>query len=345
MGNIGLREVFILCVGGFLSLTLADPISPTFINEYQTAPDTFQRVELFSCPEFFRTGVHNIYLDSIVTNNGKMNLQHLLIDPALPYVQWLDGMIDKNGDTMRIYSWFDADPYYWEEVIRGQNWLPEYASVSLIWYNDVHGIDLTRWYIDFTPTFGEENDGYGFIKGQVKDTNGKPLTGMVIIKGEYDSSTVWSSADWQDGLYVTVLAVGKYYVRAQADSHWTQVYPESVEVKNLDTTGVDFSLAGIEETHNPVSPALPQFSILPFNDNIRILFQLPRPLAAKVTVFDGSGRMVKVLFNGKADNRAHTLYWDRRDRYGKEMPAGLYFVTLEAGKSMITKKLVLVKGG
>jgi hypothetical protein len=196
-------------------------------------------------------------------------------------------------------------------------------------------------YIDFKPTPGTGNDDFGFILGTVTDMASHPIEAVVTALGKFDRNSDGTPPS-VGGFYRMALGVGKYYLYAEATNYHTQVYPESVEVKNLDTTIANFTLTGVGEQNLPAYTT-PQFSVIPFKNDTKITFQLPGPMDAKVTVFDGSGRLVKVLFNGRADNRLHTVYWDGRNQQGKTMPAGLYFVTLEAEKSMVTKKLVVVR--
>ncbi len=329
-----MKKVFVLSMFGLVCIVLANGWVVSIINEYQTAPDSLQWVELYPLPKGIWS--YDFYVDSIVTSKGS-TIINWHFDPSqgetLKVVP-LPGMINKDNDTIRVYWWW-PDNVSWAPC--RPRWPPPAASVSLY-----RSGDYFHEYIDFTPTPGLLNDDLGFIKGVVADTAGKPLLAYLYARNSYDSIGINISE--LSGYGYIDLGVGKYYVCAEAEGYPRQVYPESVEVTSLDTTVVNFTFPqGIKEQEEFSPIAFPQFSVVPLMNEVKIIFQLPKSMEVKVTVFDGSGRVVKELFAGRADNRPHTLYWDRRDRFGKTMPAGFYFVTLEAGKSMITKKVVVVK--
>jgi hypothetical protein len=66
----------------------------------------------------------------------------------------------------------------------------------------------------------------------------------------------------------------------------------------------------------------------PFGPGTRIFFRIPRPGRVTVRVHDMGGRLIRTL--GDADMAAgrHTLWWDGRDRGGREVESGVYFCTL-----------------
>ena len=76
----------------------------------------------------------------------------------------------------------------------------------------------------------------------------------------------------------------------------------------------------------------------PFNANTRIQFALPTAEKVKLVVYDVLGRNVLVLANGVMESGTHSLIFD-----GSSFASGSYFARLEAGNSVRTEKMLLLK--
>ena len=57
-------------------------------------------------------------------------------------------------------------------------------------------------------------------------------------------------------------------------------------------------------------------------------------------VYDLSGRVVRALQRGKLAAGSHRFDWNGRDEQGRKVPAGVYFVRLEATGRHLDSKLV-----
>ena len=82
----------------------------------------------------------------------------------------------------------------------------------------------------------------------------------------------------------------------------------------------------------------------PFNPNTRINYTLPSQTTVRLTIVDLLGREIRVL----ADNEIkqvgeYHVEWDGKDNTGLTMSSGTYFVRLQSGKFIETKKLMLLK--
>ena len=61
-------------------------------------------------------------------------------------------------------------------------------------------------------------------------------------------------------------------------------------------------------------------------------------------VYDVSGRMIRVLREGVLEQAVHRqVVWNGRDDANHQVPAGVYFYLLKAGKFSETKRMTLVK--
>lgn len=60
----------------------------------------------------------------------------------------------------------------------------------------------------------------------------------------------------------------------------------------------------------------------------RLSFELPKEGIADLSIFDASGRRVRVLASGRLAAGIHDVTWDGADENGRDLPAGLYFARL-----------------
>ena len=74
-------------------------------------------------------------------------------------------------------------------------------------------------------------------------------------------------------------------------------------------------------------------------------FQLSLPEKEKVLLklYNESGRVVKVLFDGHMEKGLHTLTYSLTDRDGKSLPSGVYFLVSKLGNKIQNSRLVLLK--
>jgi hypothetical protein len=63
----------------------------------------------------------------------------------------------------------------------------------------------------------------------------------------------------------------------------------------------------------------------PFSEQVTIEIELPKPGDLKVEVFDTSGRLIKTLYKGDA-NQKESLIWDGKNESGVKMPTGTYLL-------------------
>jgi hypothetical protein len=75
----------------------------------------------------------------------------------------------------------------------------------------------------------------------------------------------------------------------------------------------------------------------------RIVYSLPEPAPVRVAVFDVAGREVTVLSQGRVEAGERNLTWDGRDASGRPVPAGTYFVRVDAAGTSASSKLVVLQ--
>lgn len=121
------------------------------------------------------------------------------------------------------------------------------------------------------------------------------------------------------------ITVMKFYMR-QCRDLYRYMFPE-------DPTGVKVNV-----------PRLPKDFILsqnypnPFNPGTKIDVALPQSASVTLTVYDGLGRELEQIVNGRMDAGSHSFQWN-----ASHYPSGIYYYRLTAGSFVQTKKMILVK--
>lgn len=81
----------------------------------------------------------------------------------------------------------------------------------------------------------------------------------------------------------------------------------------------------------------------PFNPTTRISFEIPFSSTVNLDIYNALGQRIRSLVKGSLPAGIHESIWDGKDEYGNEVPAGIYFYQLNAGKFQQTRKMLLVK--
>lgn len=74
-----------------------------------------------------------------------------------------------------------------------------------------------------------------------------------------------------------------------------------------------------------------------------ISFNVPEPTRATLRVYDIAGRVVSTLVDDHVSAGRHNLSWNGTDKFGQEVPSGVYIYRLSAGKHNMARKMVLVR--
>jgi hypothetical protein len=81
----------------------------------------------------------------------------------------------------------------------------------------------------------------------------------------------------------------------------------------------------------------------PFRTSTRIAFDLPAATAARLEVYDVTGRLVRTLASGELPAGRHRSAWSGRDDRGRPVAGGIYFVRLQAGDRELTRRVLRVR--
>jgi hypothetical protein len=81
----------------------------------------------------------------------------------------------------------------------------------------------------------------------------------------------------------------------------------------------------------------------PFNPETQIRVRLPEAADVDLAIYDVSGRFVVQLARGREPAGTRTFNWSGTGARGERVASGVYVCRLQAGKQMLTRKLVLLR--
>lgn len=80
----------------------------------------------------------------------------------------------------------------------------------------------------------------------------------------------------------------------------------------------------------------------PFAGSTTIRIDLAESGSVRLAVYDLLGRQVAVLLEGQKPAGRYAVRWDGRDEAGRPVAAGVYLYRLETGRTVLTRRLVLM---
>jgi hypothetical protein len=110
-------------------------------------------------------------------------------------------------------------------------------------------------------------------------------------------------------------------------AHFEGGGPQSAEV--VDLKGAEARLF----------PAQPN----PTNGAVQFEYALASFGEVTLSIYDVSGRLVRILVDAEVASGSHRLAWDGKDVLGRQVKSGVYFARLQTGKYVATQKVVLVR--
>jgi hypothetical protein len=81
----------------------------------------------------------------------------------------------------------------------------------------------------------------------------------------------------------------------------------------------------------------------PFNATTTISFKVKEKAFTTLEVFNIQGQKIVSLFSKVAETGTYNVFWDGTDASGSNIASGVYFYRLKSGKSIETKRMILLK--
>ncbi|MBN1150241.1 hypothetical protein JXA84_03350 [candidate division WOR-3 bacterium] len=159
------------------------------------------------------------------------------------------------------------------------------------------------------------------------------LTTKLVYSGFYDTLNFG---------YFSAVSGQRYYIMMATLLAGDQNHSNDTLLKQ--TLCID-SINAVEEI-SPVSPV--SFSVRYASSNIisgRLPLRLALPTASevKILVYDITGRSVSREECGILESGYHELVWSGKDENGNQIPAGVYFFILDAGKDKHSGKIIIAE--
>lgn len=162
---------------------------------------------------------------------------------------------------------------------------------------------------------------------RVEDYHLYPLRGELTVYGGLVVDRAILTGQYWGGMVVSGYVRDLHYdVRMPEES--PPFFPEGVFP--MGVSGV--AVVGLA----PCSPN-------PFRGPTTIRFSAPPGSKAAVEVYDVAGRLVARLFDGVVRNGFEEVRWDAREAGGERAASGVYFIRMEAGGEVVTRKSVLLR--
>ena len=81
----------------------------------------------------------------------------------------------------------------------------------------------------------------------------------------------------------------------------------------------------------------------PFSNFTKIKYQLPKEVKVKIEIIDITGRSIKVLVDEKKKPGFYSVTWHGKDTKGRNVPPGIYFYLVKAGRNKVVKKIIKLR--
>ena len=137
-------------------------------------------------------------------------------------------------------------------------------------------------------------------------------------------------------------------ISAQSPNPFIGVEPLRYTVTAEDVKRSLIQLPGLITYEIPAETKLLHNYPNPFNPETWIPYRLAKDAFVVLTIYDGSGRVVRTLEVGHQtaavyESRSKAVYWDGGNDVGEQVASGLYFYHLSAGEFSATRKMVILK--
>jgi len=147
------------------------------------------------------------------------------------------------------------------------------------------------------------------------------------VNGTFTSGTfTWTPTASDSGNYTVTFAAANVL----AGRHQTIVHVVG------SPTGVDPAAA-------PGVTRLEQNRPNPFHPGTEITYRLAKSGTARLSVYEPSGRLVRLISSGPESAGPHVARWDGTDSRGQRAASGVYLLHLEADGAQLTRRMLLLR--
>ncbi|MBN2620927.1 immune inhibitor A [candidate division WOR-3 bacterium] len=242
----------------------------------------------------------------------------------------------QTGDSVTFWCYYNLETDYDVVMIEvsenGLEWfcLDDRFNGSASWHRE--SFSLSSWvgksiYIRFRAmSDGSVNSG-GFY---VDDISPVPYFSTVTTVSSSIADTSYTFSSHPEGEFY-------YLTRGNNTAHGWGAY------SCLEKVDVIVGITEEQTRHDMIARTWLQIDPNPFRNSARVTYNVePGADNATIQIHDVSGSVVLDLPR-TGDAPQATVYWDGTDMQGRNVPAGIYFVTIKANGSCETKKAILMR--
>lgn len=169
-----------------------------------------------------------------------------------------------------------------------------------------------------------------------RDIGGDGMVRVVISSNEI----LWIPS--QKYLFALSLDTGEILYRTDIFEHswptwyWPVLYRDYIIVSHSSEIYV------FKEQKNDHSYVCLSVYPNPFDESI--IFWIKKRGQVTLEIYDVAGRLVKSIYRGEVEGDSLRVIWNGKDRKGREIPSGVYFVVLKEGANLLaSQKVVYLK--
>jgi hypothetical protein len=130
-----------------------------------------------------------------------------------------------------------------------------------------------------------------------------------------------------------------YESLADVTAQLSAAYPDLLGLASCTPTGVG-------PGSSPPSPLILRAGPVPFQSELHVYVGRTganNGAAARVAVYDVTGREVRVLFEGQLPAAGRDITWDGRDRRRGRASSGVYFIRAVVGHDQTSRSVILLR--
>ena len=244
-------------------------------------------------------------------------------------------------------------------TISGEGWtnVSGTAAAPSVGNADLIGIQVT----DTTPVLaltgsivdegaGVNRTGFRVIvknrSTPIKDRASTTSSTVTIVTGDERGGYQLTIVDTETGRAAMIGDI--FEISAQSPNPFIGVQPLRYTVTAEDVKRSWIQLPALVVYEIPAETQLLANYPNPFNPETWIPYRLAEDAFVTLTIYDGSGRVVRTLNVGHRiaavyENRSKAIYWDGRNGLGEQVASGVYFYHLSAGDYSQTRRMLILK--